>query len=1480
MKIIGQITQSAMRNRQIVVTLIVTLILFGVVALQVMPRQEFPEFHVRQGLVVGVYPGATSEQVEEQLTSKVEDFLFSYKEIDREETYSYSQEGMMYIFVEVRPEVKNTEEFWSSLKHGLAQLKSTLPPEVLAVVANNKFADASALLLTIHSEERSYKELEKYLDRIESELRKLPSVSAIQKSGLQQEEINIYLDSEKLALYNINPLTLLSILKAEESVTYAGDIDNGTLAMPIHLPARYNTESDLARQIIYTDPRGVSVRLGDVAEVKREYKEPDSYVQIDGNNCIILSLEMMYGNNIVTFGEEVNAIIDEVSREFPPDVQINTIADMPHVVKESVNVFMHEFLIAVLAVIAVTMILLPFRISSVAATTIPIAIMITLGALYVIGIDLDTVSLAALILVLGMVVDNTIVVVDNYVDKLDDGVDPWTASWKSVQELFVPVLTATLAIISVFIPMNMFLIGVAGDFVGPLPATISITLGVSLLVTIFLVPVMTFTLIKTGLKNRGEEESKKKESLLGKMQRYFDRLLGLAFRHKGVVLLIALALIILTGVVGSRISSQFGPVMDRDQFAVEIFLPTGSSLDQSAAAADDLQEYLLKDPRVEHVTAFIGTSSPRFHTMYAPQMPGENFAQLVVNTTTAQAASDLVDENFDSYQSPVPQAVCSWKQIIMTNAKAPLEVRLYGDNIASLKQVGEKVETLMRETEGTHWVRSDFLEPMQSIRLNVQEDEANRLGMAKGIIGYTMAAGLQGIPLATVWEGDYPVSINLRQSSSDVHDMDDLNNLTLSSPFTQASIRARQLVNAVPEWSEGRIIHRSGERCLTVQADVKRDVSAYNVFKEFFPKIEGMEIPNDVRLEWGGDHQMEVKYYTPFVYSLLTSIVIIFFIMLFEFKSVRTTFIIMSIVPLSAFGMLIGLLIAGYPFGMTAFIGVIGLVGMVMRNGIIYMDYAERMRLENGMSLEEAAFAAGKRRMRPIFLTAMAAAVGVIPMIASRSPIWGPMGTVICFGLLFTMLITLVVLPVLYSVFGPKKRSKKLGANPAVVSVIALFLFLIPGAGRLSAQEVLTLEKSKQLALENNVDVLNASEELKAAKHQRSEAFASWFPNVSAMAVGIYPTDPLVDTSMEGGDLPVYDGDPANLPNATEYAYFPGLTLKAGDEIYTASVTATQPIFAGGRIYNGNRLAKVGVESRAIMKTLTEEEVLVGTEQRYWQIVSLEEKIKTVEAYREMLLDLEKQVSDAWNSGLILQNDLLKVQLKLSEVNLNRSKLRNGHRIAMMAFCQYIGISYDSTLTLDAKMDSVGDLLAAPVDHRAALEARGEHRLLQNSVKAAKLQQSMAMGEHLPSVAVGYSEYYFKMDDQDAMDNGIAFVTVSLPISEWWGGSHKVARQKNQLRIRENEQSNTDRLLLVQMDQSWNELEEARDQHSMSLLAQQQAQANLDVNQDSYDNGVATLSDLLEAQALLQEANDRLTEARIGLRLKELSYLKATNRLR
>ncbi|HQS51703.1 MAG TPA: efflux RND transporter permease subunit, partial [Daejeonella sp.] len=618
------IIELAMKHKQIAIIITVMLVLFGVFSLWVMPRNEFPEFTIRQGLIIGVFPGATSEQVEDQLASKVENFLYGFKEVNREKTYSISKEGMLIVFVEVNNNVKDPDGFWDKIKFGLSELKMQLPPQVVALIANNDFGDTAALLLTVQSESKTYKELEDELKIIETELRKIQAVSKVKHYGLLSEEITIYLDNAKLAYYGVRPITVLAAMQLEGAVYYGGELDNSELITPIHIPANYKSEEDIKRQIVYADPTGNIIRVKDIATVVRKYKEPDSYIKNNGSNSLLISLEMQPGNNIVDFGKQVDGSLDSIRTKISPDVNLDKIADMPAAVDYSILHFLREFFIAIIAVIIVTMLLLPFRVATVAGITIPISIFITIGILYLLGIELHTVSLAGLIVVLGMVVDNAIVVIDSHVEKIDHGDTPWDAAWKSATELFVPVFSATLAIIATYIPLVFFLSGMTGDFVGSLPVTIGVALFTSLLVAYFLVPYMSYVFIKKGVKK--EETKPGKKSLLDRLQYFYNRTLEKAFGKPMMTIFIGVLSIVLGGAILALLPRQLFPKVERNQFAVEIYLPEGYTLEQTATVADSLEASLMSDNRVVNVASFVGTSSPRFHTTYAPNFPSKNYA--------------------------------------------------------------------------------------------------------------------------------------------------------------------------------------------------------------------------------------------------------------------------------------------------------------------------------------------------------------------------------------------------------------------------------------------------------------------------------------------------------------------------------------------------------------------------------------------------------------------------------------------------------------------------------------------------------------------------------------------------------------------------------------------------------------------------------------------------------------------------------------
>jgi multidrug efflux pump subunit AcrB len=1007
--------EQLLRYKQLIIISAAILLVLGVVALIQMPRDEFPQFIIRQGLIIGVYPGATSKQVEEQLTKKVENYLFQYEAVDKEKTHSISKDNVMVIYVEVQKKEKDPKGFWTKLRHGLNEFKTQLPSGVMSLTADDDFGNTSALLLAVESETKTYKELERYIEKFEDDVRKIPATSRVKHFGLQKEVINVYMDDAKLTNYGIKPLMVLAALRPSGNVNYAGDIDDGNNIRPVHVEQGYKTESDVANQIVYSDPTGNVIRVKDVARVVREYEDPDSYIRINGKKCLIVSLEMLPGHNIVQYGDDVKEQIDKFQKNVPSDVRVGIISDMPSFVSTSIKNFMREFIIAIIAVILVTIILLPKKVALVAASTIPISILITIGILWMIGVDLQTVSLAGLIVVLGMVVDNAIVIIDNYIEKLDHGITPGKAASQSVSDLFISVFSATLIIIFSFLPMNIFMTGMGGDFVSSLPITVTVALFISLAVSVLLVPLMSYIFIKTGISS--SDDKSKKTAFLNGLQGMYDKLLESSFNNKKSVVITGLISFAIGIVLLIIIPQQSFPAFERNQFAVEVYLPAGSSLQKTDRAMKKVEELLRKDKRVKEVASFIGTTSPRFNTLYAPNFPSKNYGQMLVITESSEASTELLNEFSKKYSDFMPDAYFKWKQLEMMTAPAPIEVRVSGDSIPEIKKIAGVIENKFRDIPGVQWVRTDYDQPLQYLSLNLKDDEATRLGYTKDILDYSLMVGTKGFPLSTIWEGDYPVSVNLKVDKKTKTSVDDVLNQYVTSPFLISSVPVRQIADAKQAWSEGEIARRNGVRTITVRVDVNRGVYASTILNKVKPEFSNMKLPENVFLSYGGEDEMSREEMSPLYYSMAVTVAIIFIILLVQFRNIKTSVLIMTTMPLCIIGASFGLLATGYPFSVTALIGLISLMGIIVRNGIIYVSFAEELRYEHGHSLEEAAIMAAKRRMRPIFLTSCAAAVGVIPMIASRSPLWGPMGAVICFGLVFGMVLSLVVLPVLYYLF-------------------------------------------------------------------------------------------------------------------------------------------------------------------------------------------------------------------------------------------------------------------------------------------------------------------------------------------------------------------------------------------------------------------------------------------------------------------------------
>ena len=1011
----------AMKYHQVVLLVVCCLIAFGVTSLSEMRKNEFPDFVVRQGMVVVVAPGLTPQEMSDRVARPLEDYIFTYKEVKKQKTFTTCRDGIAYVQMELNDNLKNKDEFWSKFRHGINDFKSSLPHNVVAIKVLDDFGDTSAMLITMESDDKTYRELSDYMDDLRKRLSQVPAVGRMNVSGEQTEQICVTLDRNRLEKYGLSEATVAAALSRKGFVTAGGTIHEGSQNLPVHVERSLNTVRDVQRQIVYSDPAGNVVRLKDIADVSRQYPKRESYVTYNGKKCLVLSIEMKNGENLVKMGEEVNAVLNKFqTEELPASVTLSHITDQSQVVSDSVDNFLHELLIAIGAVILVVMLLLPFRSALVAAMTIPVTIFTSIGLFHAFDIELNTVTLAALIMTLGMIVDDSIVIIDNYLEQLGEGVDRWTATIRSATRFFKSILSATLAISITFFPFLLTTKALLHDFLLSFPWAVTIVLFVSLLMALLFVPFLQYCLIRKPVAKK-----EKGFSLLDLLQRYYNWLIELCFRFPKTVLVLGVASVVLAVSLFGSLPQELLPHADRNQFAVEIYCPAGTDIDQTSAVADSMERVLRRDDRVVSVASFHGCSSPRFQTSYAPRIAGSGYAQFIVNTTGVKPTVAVLDEYADKWADAFPGAYVRFKQLSYSPAVFPIEVRLSGYDSDSLLAAAQRVEALLDSVPGLKHVHSNFGEMQPVANVSVKADDASRLGISNATVEASLAMGMgDGVPVTTVWEGDYAVPVVVKSVHSDSATAGDLEKETVPSYGGAAGVPLRQVADVAPGWQQSQFVTRGGVPTITVQADIVRGQNAMAACSEVNKRIEGLSLSPGVTMSVGGEWEDNAEKAPPIMEGLAIAAIMMFFIMLAHFRSVRESALLFACLSLCLLGACLGIMIHGCSLSVTTVLGITSLMGIVVRNGIIMLDFATELKASGACTtFREAILESAKRRMSPIFLTSAVASMGVVPMILGNSSLWKPMGCVVCYGTLTTMLFLLTVLPVAYyQIFGRKDK--------------------------------------------------------------------------------------------------------------------------------------------------------------------------------------------------------------------------------------------------------------------------------------------------------------------------------------------------------------------------------------------------------------------------------------------------------------------------
>ena len=1458
--------RSSLRYPAVTLTLTLGLLLLGIQAILHMPRMEDPSVTIRTGVVAAVYPGATSDQVESQLAKKIEDRLFKFAEVRKEKTYSTSRPGYLFVNVELQDDVKNSDEFWAKLRHDLNEARTAgeFPPGVIGPIIDSNFGDTVALLVAVHGNRYGYRELKDYVERIEDELRTVPNVAKLRRYGEQSEQIWITSSLQRISQYFANPNQIIQALQQRNIIQNSGDLLITRDDVPLKTNGLLLTESQIKKILVDVSPTtGHSVYIGDFANVERRYRDPDQIARFDGAPSVLLSVEMQKGRNIVELGEEINQALGRVRPLLPPDLKLDLIADQPSVVHRRIKDLQREFLLAIGSVILVTIILLPIRVALIAATAIPVTVAATLGVLNAVGIQLHQVSIAGLIVSLGILVDDAIVIADNYVELLDHKVAPEEAAWRSATEMAVPVLTATLTIIASFLPL-VTLTGGPGEFIIALPLTVAIGLACSFAVAMLLTPLLARFFIKKGLHTEG---GKKKFNILDFMQIAYNRAITFLMGRKVIAIGMGIAGVIGGVALFTTVDQQFFPSAERNQFVIDVWMPPATRLEETDRVIQRMQQFLAKKTMVDHVASFAGQSFPRFYYNVSPQEPDARYGQIIVITKSAEDTLPLVKTLQSELRDLAPESFTMVKELQQgTQLESPVEVRISGEDIAVLKTLGDRVKNIINAVPFATYVRDDYYDDSWYAGVNVRTEEANRLGLTNAGIAGQLAGAFSGVPVTTFWEGDRQVSVLLRVDADRRKSFDDVRDAYITSALTGQRVPLRSVADIAPQWQTARIVRRNGVRTLTVGSFAKPGHYGSEVLKAIDQKVKAIPVPADYRIQYGGEIYDQTITFGQMLLALAMSMVSIFLILLFQFRKLSEPLVVMSAIPLSLFGAAMGLVVTRNPFGFTSFMGCIALSGIVVRNAIILVDYINDRR-RAGSTLEEAALEAGERRLRPIFLTTMAAAVGVTPMLLSGSSLWSPLASVLASGLVFSMFFVLLVVPVLFVIVERRsdRKQEAFRLAPGTAPVIAIIALCFAGNLQAQTPRKLTLSEAVDLAFKQNSDLRIVRAKLRGNQYQEAGTRADELPQVKTDAAlfGIARTQNL---TIPTGSLGAYSGI-GLLPGTA-------VVIKQGNhDLLITNTTVEQPLTQLIKLRAARHAAQAEVRASQADLRKAENEVALQVRQVYIGILIGRLEMQAMDLQVSASEQSLKESTDGVSTGNLLDVAVLgqKTNLLLSKYQLN--KLQNQISDLTGDLNDLTGLPIGTELELQPiSTEAEAPLLSLAAYRELGTNQNPEIQAAREAAEKAREGVRIAKAAYIPDVGA-FAQYTYQNGVPFLVhNNGSVGLRMNWSVFDW--GKRSAAIGEGEARLTQAEE-NIQRLTrrgTLQVEKSYRNLELAKEMTTTARAALEQARETSRLDGDRYIVGVSLASE--DWRAKVGEAS-----AQANLLRADLNFLLAKGEL-
>ncbi|MGZ4995742.1 MAG: efflux RND transporter permease subunit [Methylobacter sp.] len=999
------------------------ILLGGIVAYFALEQREDPKFTFRLMVVKTLYPGATAQEVEQQLTDKLEKKLQELPNLDY--LRSYSKPGESVIFITPREAIPPDEipELWYQVRKKADDIRMTLPQGVVGPFFNDEFGDTYSLLYACSGDGFSYAELKTAAESVRQQLLRVHNVEKVDLIGVQDEKIYIEFSDKKLAKLGLDAAGLAQLLQAQNAMLPAGTVLTTERNLPIRFSGKLNSVASIANLPVRIN--GHTFKVGDFATVTRGYADPAEFkMRFNGKDVIGLGVTMNKHGDVLALGKALEDSIANIERNLPVGVDIEKVADQSRVVKTAIGEFIGTFFEALIAVLVVSFLSLGLRTGSVVALTVPIVLAGTLLCMWLFGLEIHRVSLGTLILALGLLVDDAIIAVEMMARKLEQGWDRMRAATYAYRATAFPMLTGTLITVAGFLPVGLAK-SVAGEYTVAIFQVMSITLVISWLGAVIFTPYLGYLMLKVK-----DDAAPGLEHFDTPFYNRLRRWLDCCLEHRNMVIIATLALFVIGVMTLTKVPQQFFPLSNRPELIADLWLPEGSSIRQTEQVAKRMEAMLANDEDVLNYAAYIGGGSPRFFLLIVQQLTNTNLAEFVVTTKNISARERVMQRIRQAFAADFPEAR---GRVMRLNIGPPMDYpllfRVIGEDAELVRKIADQVSAVVRANANTVDVNDDWHERIPSLRLVLDRSKALALGVSTAGLSQALQAHYTGIPVGQFREADKLIDIvwraqrDLRVSANELPDVN-------VPTETGRRLPLSQLVSTEMNFEDGVRWRRNRFPAVSVRADVVDGMLAPDVAGQIMPKLEAIQsrLPFGYSIESGGTKEDAWIAQKSILIWIPAVIVVTLILLMMQLHSLSRTLLVFVTAPLGVIGAAFALMLFDQSFGFVALLGVIALSGMIMRNSVILVDQIEQDE-KTGLDIRTAIIESTVRRFRPILLTAAAAILAMIPL--SQNDFFGPQAIAIMGGLTIATLLTVFFLPALYAAwFKVKRNPAKIKSTP------------------------------------------------------------------------------------------------------------------------------------------------------------------------------------------------------------------------------------------------------------------------------------------------------------------------------------------------------------------------------------------------------------------------------------------------------------------